>query len=153
VRYVVFLVLVGVAEAQTQPSSYQPFAALADLMSGILFPNSNVIFDVTVPKKAPKSDADWIAVQTSAAVLAEAGNLLLLRGRRKENGQPVPQTAEWRKHVQALVEAAKGAHKAALAKDPEAVFVACEPLYQACFSCHQAYRFCPTCHEAPPAAR
>ena len=152
-RYVVFLLLVGVAEAQKPPSSYKPFAALADLMSGILFPNSNFIFDVTVPKKAPKSDADWIAVQTSAAVLAEAGNLLLLRGRRKENGQPVPQTADWRKHVQVLVEAAKGAHKAALAKDPEAVFVACEPLYQACFSCHQAYRFCPTCQEAPPPAR
>ena len=110
-RYVVFLLLVGVAEAQKPPSSYKPFAALADLMSGILFPNSNFIFDVTVPKKAPKSDADWIAVQTSAAVLAEAGNLLLLRGRRKENGQPVPQTADWRKHVQVLVEAAKGAHK------------------------------------------
>ncbi len=122
-------------------------------MSGILFPNSNVIFDVTVPKKAPKSDADWVAVQTSAAVLAEAGNLLLLRGRLKENGRPVPQTADWRKHVQALVEAAKGARKAALAKDPEAVFLACEPLYQACFSCHQAYRFCPTCQEAPPPAR
>ena len=150
-RYVVFL-LSGRRSRGTNTAFFlQPFAALADLMSGILFPNSNVIFDVTVPKKAPKSDADWIAVQTSAAVLAEAGNLLLLRGRLKENGQPVPQTADWRRHVQALVEAAKGAHKAALAKDPEAVFVACEPLYQACFSCHQAYRFCPTCQEAPPA--
>jgi hypothetical protein len=68
-RYVVFLLLAGVAEAQSPPSHYQPFAALADLMSGILFPNSNVIFDVTVPKKAPKTDADWIAVQTSAAAL------------------------------------------------------------------------------------
>ena len=149
---IAFLLLAGLAVAQAPPSSYKPFASLADIMAGISFPDSNAIFDVTVPKKAPKTDADWIAVQTSAAVLAEAGNLILLPGRLKENGQPVPTSADFKRHVQALVDAAKGAHKAALTKDPDKVFEACEPLYQACYSCHQAYRFCPTCQEAPPTA-
>ena len=67
------------------------------------------------PAMLPKDDAEWTAVQTSAAVLAESGDLLAMRGRRKENGEPVPQTADWRKHVQALVRAAKGALEAALA--------------------------------------
>jgi hypothetical protein len=115
-------------------------------MAGILFSKSNAVFDVT--KHAPKDDMEWIAVQTDAAILAEVGNLVLTAGRLKENGQPVPHTADFRSHVLALVEAAKGAHKAALKKDADAVFVACEPLYQACYSCHQAYRFCPTCQEA-----
>jgi hypothetical protein len=83
----------------------------------------------------------WIAVQTDAAVLPEVGNLILTPGRRKENGQPVPRMADFKRHVQALVEAVKGAHKAALKKDANAVFVACEPLYQACNSCHQATAF------------
>ena len=44
---------------------------------------------------------------------------------------------------------AKGANKAALTKNPDAVFTACEPLYQACFACYHACRFC-SCQEAPP---
>ena len=146
-RFLLVFLLASAAVAQA-PASYKPYAALADLMAGILLPNSDAIFNVT--RKAPTTDEGWIAIQTSAAVLAESGNLLLLKGRRKENGEPVPQTAEWRRHVQALVEAAKGVHKAALAKDADAIFEACEPLYQACFTCHETYRFCATCQEAPP---
>jgi hypothetical protein len=139
------LLFFAVAALAQAPSAYKPYASLADIMAGISLPKSNSVFDVT--KRAPKDDMEWIAVQTDAAVLAEVGNLILSPGRLKENGQPVPRTADFKRHVQALVEAAKGAHKAALKKDADAVFVACEPLYQACYSCHQAYRFCPTCQE------
>ena len=146
-RIAVFLLFASAAVAQAP--TYKPFGVLADIMAGIMFPNSNTIFDVT--KHAPKTDKEWIAVQTSAVLLAESGNLLLLPGRKKETGGLVPvQTAEWKKHVQALVEAAKGVYPAAKAKNPDAIFAACEPLYQACFSCHEMYRFCPTCPEAPP---
>jgi Cytochrome C' len=144
-RILLLLLLAGAAIAQA-PSSYKPYASLADIMAGISLPKSNSVFDVT--KRAPQNDTEWIAVQTDAAVLAEVGNLILTPGRLKENGQPVPRTADFRRHVQALVEAAKDARKAALQKDADAVFVACEPLYQACYSCHQAYRFCSTCQEA-----
>jgi len=144
-RILLLLLLAGAAIAQA-PSSYKPYASLADIMAGISLPKSNRVFDVT--KRAPQNDTEWIAVQTDAAVLAEVGNLILTPGRLKENGQPVPRTADFRRHVQALVEAAKDARKAALQKDADAVFVACEPLYQACYSCHQAYRFCSTCQEA-----
>ena len=144
-RILLLLFLAGAAIAQA-PSSYKPYASLADIMAGISLPKSNSVFDVT--KRAPQNDTEWIAVQTDAAVLAEVGNLILTPGRLKENGQPVPRTADFRRHVQALVEAAKDARKAALQKDADAVFVACEPLYQACYSCHQAYRFCSTCQEA-----
>jgi hypothetical protein len=143
-RILLLLFLAGAAVAQA-PSAYKPYASLADIMAGISLPKSNAVFDVT--KRAPKNDMEWIAVQTDAAVLAEAGNLILTPGRLKENGQPVPHTADFKRHVRALVEAAKGAHNAALTKDADAVFAACEPLYQACYSCHQAYRFCPTCQE------
>ncbi len=125
---------------------YKPYATLADIMAGILLPMSNAVFGVT--RTPPKDGAEWTVVQTDAAILAEAGNLILASGRLKENGQPVPHTADFRRHVEALVEAAKGAHRAALKKDADAVFNACEPLYQACYGCHEAYRFCPTCQEA-----
>jgi hypothetical protein len=147
-RLLIFLFFAGAAVAQA-PSSYKPFGTLADLMAGILLPNSETIFNVT--RQAPKTDKEWTNVQTSAVVLAEVGNLLLLPGRKKETGGLVPvHSAEWRKHVRALVESAQGAYKAAQTKNADAVFNACEPLYQACFTCHETYRFCPTCPEAPP---
>ena len=145
-RLVVLLFLADAVIAQA-PSSYKPFGVLADVMQSIVLPNSEVIFGVT--RHAPKSDMEWANVESSAVALVEAGNMLLLRGRLRENGKPVPaQTSDWRKHVQAMVEGAKGAYKAAKSKDPEAVFMACEPLYQACYRCHETYRFCPTCPEA-----
>ena len=147
-RLLVFLFFAGAAVAPV-PSNYKPYGALADLMAGILLPNSETIFKVT--RQAPKSDKEWTNVQTSAVVLAEVGNLLLLPGRKKEAGGLVPvQSAEWKKHVRALVDSAKGVYKAAQNKNADTVFDACEPLYQACFTCHETYRFCPTCPEAPP---
>jgi hypothetical protein len=105
-RLLAILFFTGAAVAQA-PSSYKPFGVLADLMAGILLPNSETIFNVT--RQAPKSDKEWTNVQTSAVVLAEVGNLLLLPGRKKETGGLVPvQSAEWRKHVRALMESVQG---------------------------------------------
>jgi hypothetical protein len=70
------------------------------------------VFDVT--KRAPKDDIAWIAVRTDAAALAEVGNLILTLGRLRENGQPVPRTADFKRHVQAPAEAAKGAQKSGI---------------------------------------
>lgn len=103
-RLLVLFLLAGAAVAQA-PSSYKPFAVLPGLTAGILLPHSDAILHVT--RHAPKNDEEWTAVQPSAAVLMESGNLPLMRGRRKENGEPVLQTADGRKHVQALVDAAK----------------------------------------------
>jgi len=149
-RLFVVLFFAGVLVAQAP--TYKPFGVLADVMAGILLPNSETIFNVT--KRAPKNDMEWTSVQTSAVILAESGNLLLLPGRKRETGGLVPvQSAEWRKHVTALVEAARSMYKAAQTKSAENVFEACEPLYQACFTCHEMYRFCRTCPEAPPASQ
>src|SRR5712671_1212671 len=98
-RLLVLFLLAGAAVAQA-PSFYKPFAVLPDLTAGILFPHSDAIFNVT--RHAPKNDEEWTAVQTSAAVLAESGNLLVIRGCPKENGEPVLQTVDWRKRMQAL---------------------------------------------------
>lgn len=123
-RILLLLLLAGAALPQAL-SSYKPYASMADIMAGISLPKSNSVFGVT--KRAPQNDTEWIAVQTDAAILAEVGNLILTSGRLKENGQPVPRTEDFKKHVRALVDAAKGAHKAALKKNVDAVFAACEP--------------------------
>jgi len=72
-RFLVLFLLAGAAVAQA-PSSNKPFTVLADLMAGILLPNSDAVFNVT--RHAFKNDAEWTAAQVSAAVLAESGPLL-----------------------------------------------------------------------------
>src|SRR6266850_8098392 len=84
---------------------------LLQVMRGILFPNSNVIFAAQTQDPAGvKKDADptsavnplagiyggWEAIENSGLALAESANLLTIPGRVCSNGKPVPlQNADW----------------------------------------------------------
>src|SRR5579872_1403627 len=88
----------------TGPQELKPevYAALGQVMRGILFPASNIIFaaqgknpaDVK-PAKDPSTATDlldgsygqWEAVENSALAIAEAANLLILPGRKCLNGR------------------------------------------------------------------
>ena len=76
-------------------------------MLEIVAPASDAIFNV--PNKAPKNGGEWTALQNSALILAETGNLLMLPGRAKDKG-------EWMKNAKALVDAGSAAFKAANVK-------------------------------------
>jgi hypothetical protein len=105
------------------------YATLAQLMRGILFPASNVIFaaqndDPTKipPAKDPATATDplassygqWQAVENSALALSEAATLLTIPGRKCSNGVAVPiRNADWPKFVQGLRDAGVTAYKAA----------------------------------------
>src|SRR5262245_5136401 len=78
---------------------------LLQVMRGILFPNSNVIFAAqgknpgeVKPAGDPATATDplmsayggWTAVENSGIALAEAANLLIIPGRKCANGKNVP---------------------------------------------------------------
>ena len=78
-------------------------ANLNQVMRGILFPNSNIIFDAqdTDPGAPPDPAAGgsspyagtyggWEAVENASMALAEAANLISLPGRVCQNNKPVP---------------------------------------------------------------
>lgn len=129
---------------------------LAQLMRGILFPSSNVIFfaqsedpEKVPPAKDPALATDplansygkWQAVENSALALAEAANLLTIPGRKCSNGLPVPiGNADWPKLVQGLREAGRKAYKAAQSKDMDKILDAADTMTAACSSCHDKYR-------------
>src|SRR5580765_6713657 len=60
-----------------------------EIMQGIVDPNADVLWESVatnitaagIEEKAPKTDDEWAAVQHSALMLAEAVNLLKMRGR------------------------------------------------------------------------
>ena len=134
---------------------------LAQLMRGIMFPNSNIIFDVQTndPGVERKLSEDvtrgalitfanmyggWEVVQNAAIVLEEAPDLILKPGRLCTNGKPVPSgRADFRKYAQGLREAARVILKAAQEKNQEKVSDATNQLIQACLNCHVVYRNSP----------
>src|SRR5438034_10380252 len=108
------------AKGATAPASRNP-ATLGQLMKGILYPNSNVVFfaqgdnpnDVPQAKDPAlavnplaSSYGKWEAVENAGLALVEAANLLTVPGRKCSNGRPVPITnADWPKLVQGLRDA------------------------------------------------
>ena len=148
------------AKAKAAPAPARNPATLAQLMKGILFPNSNVVFFAQAdnpaavpPAKDPalatnplaSSYGKWEAVENSSLAIVEAANLLTVPGRKCSNGRAVPVTnADWPKLVQGLRSAGMTAYKAAQAKDQDKILDAADVITTACSNCHDKYREKPT---------
>jgi cytochrome c556 len=161
------LAVVGVVAAQTpargRGAAPAPAArvhgSLAQVMRGILYPASNVIFSAqstdpttvkpdgdpsTSPNPLSSSYGGWEAVENAGIALAEAANLLSIPGRVCLNGKPAPsQNADWQKWVEGLRAAGMAAYKAGQAKNQDAVLDAADVVSVACSNCHEKYREVP----------
>ena len=130
-------------------------ANLLQLMRGIIYPASNVIFaaqqDLTKLEAVPDPSVSpnpltstyggWQAVENAGLALAEAANLVALPGRMCSNGKPAPvQRADWVKYTQGLREAGLAAYKAAQSKSQDAMVDVSGKVADACSSCHDVYR-------------
>jgi hypothetical protein len=143
------LFLAGVAAAQAP--SPKPIGSLAQVMRGILFHSSNLLFDAQT-KDIDKIDASggtayagiysgWPAIENAAVALAEAADLIMTPGRLCSNGRPVPlQRADFVKYAQGLAEAGRAALKVAQSKNREALIEITNDVAGACENCHAVYR-------------
>jgi hypothetical protein len=142
--------------------AYQPDGSLAQLMRAIMFPNSNIIFDVQtndpgverkVGEAVPGSGAlalfsnlytGWDVVENAAIALAEAPDLILRPGRLCSNGQPVPlERDDFVRFAQGLRDAARATLTAAREKSQEKVSDLTNQIADACVNCHTVYRNSP----------
>lgn len=127
-----------VPAAQGQP----PFDAATDvhqMMMWIIDPAADVIWDsagtiITVEgsqELAPTTDKGWARVVRAAAILTEAGNLLMMPGRAAGD--------DWIGYSRQLIDSGKLAMQAAQARDADALFDAGGQVYQVCRGCHEQY--------------
>jgi mono/diheme cytochrome c family protein len=153
----------ALAPVASHTTTFPPNANLAQLMRGILFPSSNLIFNVQGHDPGEKkpgtpyepsatgnfSWADWGAgiyspwelVDYAALSIADAAPLLLVPGRRCENGRPVlVDRDDWNRFTVELIEAGKAAYKASQSRSQEAVSDVSNQLADACLHCHEVYR-------------
>ncbi|PYR64055.1 MAG: hypothetical protein DMF88_23930 [Acidobacteria bacterium] len=132
---------------------------LNQVMRGILFPSSNVLFDVQTKDPSAgskggtaKGDATttstrygdvyspWQVVDAAAISIAEIGPVLM-QPRRCENGKPAPvDRADWKQYVQGVVEAGRAAYRASQTRSQDAVSDATNTISDACANCHRVYR-------------
>jgi hypothetical protein len=142
------------AQPEARPASVAPVGDLNQVMRGVLFPNSNIIFNTQTSDPAdPKNPFDvtvgnyahvytgWPVVELAAVALAESADLLLKPGRLCENGRPVPVAeADYKKFSEDLVTVGKAALKAAQSRNHEAMVKVAGDVSDACMNCHAVYR-------------
>jgi hypothetical protein len=142
--------------------AFPPAANLAQLMRGIFFPSSNIIFNVQGHDPGEKKDdkpyepsandnfswaqwgagiySPWEIVDYAALSIADAAPLMLVP-RRCENGRAAPvDRDDWQKFTQQLIDVGKAAYKASQSRSQEAVSDVSNDLADACLQCHERYR-------------
>jgi hypothetical protein len=127
---------------------------MLQLMRGILFPASNVVFAAqddpatvkpaedpsTSPNPLSSAYGQWQAVENAGIALAESANLLTFP-RACSNGIQAPvNNADWQKFVQGLRDAGMIAYKAGQSKNIDQVLEAGDAMATACANCHDVYR-------------
>jgi S-disulfanyl-L-cysteine oxidoreductase SoxD len=150
------------AAAPGSKAAFPPAGNLSQLMRGIMFPNSNVIFTVQTndpgqkkpPSSAPTAGGGfnwtvwgtdlysaWEIVDYAGIALAESAPLMLTPGRRCENGKPVPvDDPDWIRLTKEMAEAGRAAYRASQTRSQEKVSEVSGVISDACFNCHQVFR-------------
>jgi cytochrome c553 len=146
----------------TGPSAaFSATGNLNQLMRGIMFPNSNIIFTVQTHDPAEKKKAGdavnangfnwsiwgsdlysgWEIVDYASIALAESAPLMLTPGRRCENGKPVPvNDPDWIRFTKEMAEVGRSAYRASQTRSQEKVSDVSGDVADACMHCHQVFR-------------
>jgi hypothetical protein len=144
------------------PPSFPAAGNLSQLMRGIMFPNSNIIFTVQTHDPAEKKKAGdtatagggfnwtmwgsdlysgWEIVDYAAIALAESAPLMLTPGRRCENGRPVPvNDPDWIRFTKEMAEVGRASYRASQTRNQEKVSDISGDVADACLHCHQVFR-------------
>ena len=135
-----------------QPASS---ATVLQVMRGVLYPSSNVIFAAQSDDPATIEQAEdpatatdplkstyggWEAVMNAGLALTESARLLEVP-RACSNGQQAPIDAEmWKQGLTELRAAGLAAFEAGKAKDQDKVLEAADKVVTSCSTCHDQYR-------------
>jgi hypothetical protein len=137
---------------------------VAQVMRGILFPSSNIVFTVqsidpgvkrpsqTDKINTPEGGFDWLTwggevykgwdvVDYAAISVAESATLLLTPGRRCENGRLAPvNDPDWIRFTRELADAGNASYKASQTRNQQLVSDSTNQLSESCNNCHRVYR-------------
>jgi hypothetical protein len=119
------------AKLQTQQPRLVPLADVRVLMDGINWPNFVALQQEL--KRRPRDERGWLSVHDHALLIAENGNLLLLR-------PPAKKAGGWTDHAMALRSGAARLAQAAGDRNPERCRLGLLELVRTCDRCHDTYQ-------------
>lgn len=91
-------------EPADQGTTFDTGISVRTLMNAVVKPNADTVWqgvryvvteEGVTEDVVPQTDADWATLRTSAITLIEAGNALLLPGRKMDNVAPGPDYPNW----------------------------------------------------------
>jgi cytochrome c553 len=132
--------LAACAKPPPPPPPYNLSLDMKELMGHVVDPGSWAVWKASGVEETlageksltPKTDEGWLAAESGAAEVAESGNLLLLPGRARDDGQ-------WRAYAEELTRQGLLAKAAAEAHDSQKLYDTGAAIYQVCTSCHAVY--------------
>jgi hypothetical protein len=135
---VMIIAAAGCAGGPAAPP-YKPIADTKLLMEAVIDPQADHIWDsagsietmTELRELGPKTAEEWTSLRNSSVALAEAGNLLMMVPRARDE--------EWIRLAGALVDAGAEAIRAADSRDVGKVFEAGGTIYSVCQNCHTKY--------------
>jgi hypothetical protein len=120
--------------------SFDTTTGVKELMGWMIDPSAGALWSATGSEVtaegtrdfAPVTDEEWNRLRGHAVTVAESGNLLMMDGRARDQG-------EWITLSRAMTEKAHAVLAAIEAKDKDGLFAAGGDLYQSCTDCHSVY--------------
>lgn len=125
---VLTLALTGLVQAD---HSYKEAASVHDFMEVVVGPTMKNLSEM-VKAGGPATDDDWKHSGARISVLGEAGHLMLMGARVKDD--------PWAPAANKLIEGSQAGVMAAKAKDGEAFKAAMGTVGAGCRSCHKVYK-------------
>jgi hypothetical protein len=137
---------IGCGQAEESPTvAFDTTLSTAELMAHVIDPaaqgvwsRAGWIMDANGETALfPTIESEWAAAENAAAMVAEAGNMLLLPGRQRILAED--DNGDWPRFARTLSERAHAVRAATESRQLQAMFDAGGDLYQACVACHEKY--------------
>ena len=136
-------VLMAVSCAGEAPPTGPPFQTdmtVRMLMADLIDPAADLVWDAvgTIIDYSgenhwePQTEEDWLLVRYGSMSMIEAGNLLMMDTRARDQDQ-------WLRLSEGMMDAGRLMFQAAEAEDADQVFALGETVYDACNKCHMLY--------------
>ena len=123
------LAFTSTLSAQAPSDATQPVATMKELMLEMTHPASNSLL-LLIHRGGPTGDTEWAEARRSAMLLAESGNLLVVRNR----------AANWVADAKQLIDVGAAAYKATESKDAKMLASLTDRIDASCTICHQHFR-------------
>ena len=121
------------------PPAFKPAVNVNDVMVGVVDHNSHILWDVALPKKAPKTEADWHNLEHASVTLAAAGSMIVMGGSGPDDAKWAADP-EWRRMSQNMTDAALKVKLAVDSKNVAGVLAGGDDLVMTCEACHAKFK-------------